>query len=69
MIQRGSSAVKAALTWGAHGLARNGITRRFLQPAKNGVDFGDLRRLTPISRLYGYDRGEPIDRYYIESFL
>jgi hypothetical protein len=69
MIQRGSAAVKAALTWGAHGLARNGITRRFLQPAKNGVDFGDLRRLTPISRLYGYDRGEPVDRYYIESFL
>ena len=31
--------------------------------------FGDLRRLEPISRSYGYDRGRPIDRYYIENFL
>lgn len=28
-----------------------------------------FRRLTPISRVFGYDRGKPIDRYYIESFL
>ena len=33
------------------------------------VDFGQLRRLTPISREFGYDRGLPIDRYYIEQFL
>ena len=26
-------------------------------------------RLTPISRTFGFDRGLPIDRYYIESFL
>jgi SAM-dependent methyltransferase len=31
--------------------------------------FGNLRRLTPISRDFGYDRGQPIDRYYIEQFL
>ena len=31
--------------------------------------FGNLRRLTPLSREFGYDRGRPIDRYYIESFL
>lgn len=30
---------------------------------------GDLRRLSPISREYGFDRGRPIDRYYIEKFL
>jgi SAM-dependent methyltransferase len=30
---------------------------------------GDLRRLTPISTVFGYDRGRPIDRYYIERFL
>src|SRR5579884_929987 len=34
-----------------------------------GVRFGALRRLTPISREYGFDRGLPIDRYYIERFL
>ena len=38
-------------------------------PAVGKVDFGDLRRTSPISRSYGYDRGGPVDRYYIESFL
>jgi SAM-dependent methyltransferase len=42
---------------------------RLLAPSKNRVDFGDLRRLGPISRTYGYDRGEPVDRYYIKHFL
>jgi SAM-dependent methyltransferase len=30
---------------------------------------GSLRRLTPLSRSFGYDRGLPIDRHYIERFL
>ena len=38
-------------------------------PAVGKVRFGDLRRLTPISQHYGYDRGGPVDRYYIEKFL
>ncbi len=39
-------------------------------PAAGHVDFGSLRRLTPISRRWGKDRGgQPIDRYYIERFL
>ena len=33
------------------------------------VRFGDLRRLEPISREFGLDRGRPIDRYYIEGFV
>jgi len=33
------------------------------------VRFGDLRRLSPIGRDFGYDRGTPVDRYYIEGFL
>lgn len=34
------------------------------------VDYGDLRRLTPISPVFGIDRSVPtIDRYYIEGFL
>jgi SAM-dependent methyltransferase len=33
------------------------------------VRFGSLRRVTPISDSFGYDRGLPIDRYYIERFL
>ena len=30
---------------------------------------GTLRRITPLSNRYGFDRGTPIDRYYIEQFL
>ena len=33
------------------------------------LDLGDLRRVTPISKEFGLDRGLPIDRYYIERFL
>jgi SAM-dependent methyltransferase len=33
------------------------------------VRFGSLRRLKPISQLWGTERGQPIDRYYIEQFL
>jgi SAM-dependent methyltransferase len=32
-------------------------------------DWGGLRRLRPVSRKFGYDRGLPVDRYYIERFL
>jgi SAM-dependent methyltransferase len=38
-------------------------------PPVGTVDFGDFRRLRPISREYGYDRGRPIDRYYVETLL
>jgi SAM-dependent methyltransferase len=39
-------------------------------PPVGQVDFGSLRRLAPISRRWGKDRGgPPIDRYYIEGFL
>lgn len=33
------------------------------------VRWGTLRRLTPVSRVFGLDRGQPIDRYFIEEFL
>ena len=29
----------------------------------------DLKSIHPISRMFGLDRGAPIDRYYIENFL
>ncbi|NOH01800.1 MAG: glycosyltransferase [Chloroflexi bacterium] len=38
-------------------------------PAKGKVQFGDFRRLMPISREFGFERGTPVDRYYIETFL
>ena len=33
------------------------------------VQFGSFRRVTPISRSWGSDRGRPVDRRYIENFL
>src|SRR6185295_12124093 len=33
------------------------------------LDLGDLRRLAPFSGRWGFERGQPIDRYYIERFL
>lgn len=38
-------------------------------PAVGQVDFGQLRRTTPVSRWFGFDRGRPVDRKYIEDFL
>jgi glycosyltransferase involved in cell wall biosynthesis len=38
-------------------------------PARGRVRFGDLGSVEPISRDFGFDRGTPIDRYYIERFL
>jgi SAM-dependent methyltransferase len=49
-------------------------TRRWLirssrRPAVGAVKLGDLNRLTPISRDWGFDRGTPVDRFYIERFM
>jgi SAM-dependent methyltransferase len=38
-------------------------------PPVGTVKFGNLRRVTPLSRVFGFDRGLPIDRYYVENFL
>lgn len=42
---------------------------RQTDPTLGGVDFGNLRSTSPVSREWGFDRGLPVDRYYIESFL
>lgn len=47
---------------------REAVARRS-RPAVGEVDLGDLRRLEPISREFGYDRGTPVDRVFIEGFL
>jgi SAM-dependent methyltransferase len=38
-------------------------------PPPGLVRFGDLRRMSPISREWGADRGGAVDRYYIDGFL
>jgi SAM-dependent methyltransferase len=38
-------------------------------PPLGRVRFGDFNRLSPISPDFGFGRGTPVDRYYIEAFL
>jgi len=59
----GGAAIKSLLgprwtTW-----ART-VTRGLERPS-----WGNLRRVTPISTSYGFDRGTPIDRYYVDKFF
>jgi hypothetical protein len=57
---RNGNALRAAAGW------LRALTRR---PRVGGVDFGDLRRLAPISATWGFDRGTPVDRFYIDRFM
>jgi GT2 family glycosyltransferase len=49
------------------------VTRRWRSSTTRArvsrADLGALGRLQPISRSFGFDRGRPVDRYYIEAFL
>jgi SAM-dependent methyltransferase len=38
-------------------------------PRPGSIMFGSLRRTEPVSRNWGWDRGLPVDRWYIERFL
>ena len=40
-----------------------------IQPTVGKVRLGTLRRPTPISTTFGFDRGTPVDRYYIEAVI
>ena len=40
-----------------------------LVPPSGWLHFGNLRRTRPVSGVFGFDRGLPVDRYYIEQFL
>lgn len=43
--------------------------RRLQAPGLGGVNLGDLERLNPVSRHWGFDRGTPIDRHFVGVFL
>jgi SAM-dependent methyltransferase len=62
-----------ALDWLVPRTARRALMRRAkrltARPQIGSVRFGDLRRLSPLCADWGYGRGTPIDRYYIERFL
>jgi SAM-dependent methyltransferase len=44
------------------------LARRLRRPGR-GISFGDLERAEPFSRSWGFERGRPVDRFYIEGFL
>ena len=49
--------------------ARRAVLRRRIWPAVGDVQLGDFERVTPVSDNWGFDRGTPVDRFYIESFI
>jgi len=49
-------------------LHKIGIYKNYF-PGVGSINAGDFYRTTPFSKTFGYDRGGPIDRYYIENFL
>jgi len=66
---RRSHATVRSLGSEARDAARRLSGRLTRWPPVGRVRFGSLRRLTPISRDFGWDRGQPIDRYYIAEFM
>lgn len=44
-------------------------TRKFLIRLTHPFSWYHLRSLKPVSNLYGLDRGQSVDRFYIENFL
>jgi SAM-dependent methyltransferase len=48
---------------------RRRLVRATRWPPVGRTDMGALRRLAPVSREWGAERGKPIDRHYIERFL
>jgi len=45
------------------------IRYRLQNPRVGTIEWGDFRRIAPISPVFALDRGQAVDRYYIERFL
>ncbi len=45
------------------------LLRKIISRRLKKTNWYNLRNLKPISRVFGFDRGTPIDRVYIENFL
>jgi hypothetical protein len=51
-------------------VARGFVVRNILKPKSSYFLFREPKRnVDPISIVYGFDRGYPLDRYYIDSFM
>jgi SAM-dependent methyltransferase len=49
--------------------ARRAALKRRIWPRTGDIALGDLERVTPVSNNWGFDRGTPVDRIYIEEFI
>ena len=45
------------------------LRRARARPRVGTLDLGDLRTTTPVSPGFGFERGTPVDRHYIDRFL
>jgi len=63
------NAARAVLPVSTRRWVESQTQRLTCRPRLGGIDFGDLRRVSPISKKFGLDRGSSVDRYYIEKFL
>jgi len=54
--------------FGKRWLNKLGLFNAYCPPI-GSIVAGDFDRLSPFSKEFGYDRGGPVDRYYIENFL
>ncbi len=43
--------------------------KKFLTRLLKRPNWHNLRTLEPVSKVFGFDRGTPIDRVYIEDFI
>ena len=73
MLSPNSSAIKASIkknapAFGLRWLHKIGLHKKHV-PAVGKAYLGDFDRTQPLSKNFGYNRGGPIDRYYIENFL
>jgi glycosyltransferase involved in cell wall biosynthesis/SAM-dependent methyltransferase len=68
LLNRRISSVQAAA-----GADSAGSTLTFAEPVigdqARTITWGDLDRTAPLSSIWGFDRGNPVDRYYIQTFL
>ena len=55
--------------WRAVRPARKRLQRARQRPRVGDIAWGDFDRSGPINSNWGFERGTPIDRYYIEAFL
>lgn len=63
------SAARSVIPPGARDWLRRRVRGEAYLPPVGRARLGDLRRITPISRRWGKERGLPVDRHYIEEFL